>query len=236
MHLEFAKSIHRKYSQMRGGEQVALEFSILSLLQLLEREKPEQILELGGGLGTLTEVILRVTDANLIVVESNAWCFEKLKRNMQGLRTYELISDYTSLNVGTMANMVVIDVNNGIYNVESLINNSTELTCIFIEGHHLAHRINISKTLWRNRSRQSFYDLRPRRGMKGCGYFKVRRDNSYMNWKSLLDFAATFTPLKFSLTLVRIRSSTGKTLDKLEFIPGIRILRKLWFGKIPWNF
>lgn len=233
---EYAKLLHERYRQKVGGEQVALQFSILSLQRLLHSEKPKYILELGGGLGTLTELILTHSDAKVDVVENNEWCRNQLLNNMKPFRKFHLIEEYTKLSTSHDADFLVVDVNNGIYPLNNLVMNSRNIRIIFIEGHHLAHRLNISRTLLRANKIQKLYDLRPHRGEKGCAFFEISPDITFLKLNSKLTFLCTYTPLSFSAFLIKIRSKLGVLLDKLEYIPGIRALRKTWFGKIPWNF
>ncbi len=236
MEPKYSEIVHQKYSAQVGSEQIALLISIQTLIKLLETKKPSQVIELGSGIGTLTEVCLEQSNAKIMSVENNDWCVSRLKHNLHGLRPFQLVTDYSELNVGSSADLLVIDANNGIYNVESLVRKSTNLQTIFIEGHHLAHRINICKVLHQTLRRQSLVDVREKRGMKGCAYFEIGKDSSFLNYKSHLDFILTFTPLKLGSIGRHFRKRIGTVLDKLERIPGFRLLRQKWKGKIPWSF
>jgi phospholipid N-methyltransferase len=233
---EYPKKLHDKYRQKDGGEQVALEFSISSLQSLLHTKKPKYILELGGGLGTLTELILTQSDAKLDVVENNKWCVNQLQSNMSQFREFNLIDDYAKLKTNHEADFLVVDVNNGIYPISKLVKNSRNIHIIFIEGHHLAHRLSISRALIQIKKNQKLHDLRPYKGAKGCAFFEVSADDSFLHLKSKLTFLISYLPLYFSLSLIKVRSRLGKLLDSSGHIPGVKSLRKTWFGKIPWNF
>ena len=233
---DYAKKLHDKYRQKVGGEQVALEFSISSLQSLLHSKKPKYILELGGGLGTLTELILTQSEAKLDVVENNEWCISQLLSNMSQFRDFNLIDDYAKLRTDHDADFLVVDVNNGIYPISNLVKNSRNIHMIFIEGHHLAHRLNISRALLQTKKNQKLYDLRPHKGAKGCAFFEVSTDDTFLSLKSKWTFLFNYLPLYFSLSLIKVRSRLGKLLDSSGHIPGVKALRKTWFGKIPWNF
>jgi hypothetical protein len=184
----------------------------------------------------LTELILTQSEAKLDVVENNEWCVSQLLSNMSQFRDFNLIDDYAKLSTDHETDFLVVDVNHGIYPLNNLVKNSSNICIIFIEGHHLAHRLNISRTLMRTNKVQKLHDLRPQRGAKGCAFFEISSDNNSLHMKSKLTFLLTYTPLSFSLFLIKVRSRLGRAFDKLVFIPGVRALRKLWFGKIPWNF
>ena len=203
---------------------------------MLHIKKPKQILELGGDLGTLTELILTQSDAKLDVVENNEWCINQLLSNMTQFREFNLIDDYAKLRGNHEADFLVVDVNNGIYPISSLVKNSRNIQIIFIEDHHLAHRLSISRALLQTKKNQKLHDLRPHRGAKGCAFFEVSPDDAFLHLKSKLTFLMSYPPLYFSLLLIKVRSRLGKLLDSLGHIPGVKALRKTWFGKIPWNF
>lgn len=170
--MTFASDLHAKYSALEGSGQIALIYSLEKLDELLKFYRPTNILELGGGIETISELLLLKSDANIDVVENNDYCREKMDKNLSHLREYKLI-DYNFLSSGSQADMLVIDVNNGIFNLSKLIGLMPNLKVIFIEGHHLAHRLNISRALRKKGSIQEFHDLRPTRGQRGVECFTL---------------------------------------------------------------
>ena len=115
--MTFARDLHAKYSAMEGSAQIALIYSLEQLDALLKLYRPTHILELGGGIGTISELLLLKSDAKIEVVENNDFCIEKMVKNLSHLREYELIVDYKFLSSGSQADMLIIDVNNGIFNI-----------------------------------------------------------------------------------------------------------------------
>ncbi len=234
--IEYAEKIRHKYSAMAGSEQIASRISILTVLFLLREKAPRYVLELGAGIGTLTQVFLEKNRGELETVETNNWCISQLQQNTKDLRSYLLTTDYSAIKSGSRAELICIDVNNGIFNVEKLLAISKNAKIIFIEGHHLAHRINISRQIRKNAKIQSLSDVRMIRGEKGCAYFEIYDDSSKLKWKSTASFIFTFVPLLLSFTVVKTRKIVGNFLNFLEVIPGVTTIRSLWKGKIPWNF
>ncbi len=232
----YSDMIIQKYSGMVGSEQIASKMSINTILFLLREHAPRDILELGAGIGTITETILANCEGRLTSVENNPWCITQLQNNVVGSRSFTLKSDYEGLSSGTNSDFICIDVNNGIFNVETLIKNSPYLKTVFIEGHHLAHRLNISKMLLRTKRIQKLFDIREKRGKKGCAFFVILEDRSIANWRSSFSFVITFSSLYLAYSLIKIRSKVGKLFNFLERYPGMKKLRELWKGKIPWNF
>ena len=118
--MTFARELHAKYSAMEGSAQIALIYSLEQLDALLKLYRPTHILELGGGIGTISELLLLKSDAKIEVVENNDFCIEKMVKNLSHLREYELIVDYKFLSSGSQADMLIVDVNNGIFNISKL--------------------------------------------------------------------------------------------------------------------
>lgn len=233
---DYATAVRDKYLVQSGSEQIASLISIQTLISLLQSKRPDEVLELGAGIGTLTQVILEKSKARLTSVENNEWCQNKLEANMNNLRTFSLMSDYLFIDQGTTSDFVVIDANIGIFNSQKLIQHSPKLRTIFIEGHHLQHRINASKSIYAIRRTQKLIDVRISRGSKGCAYFEIEPDSSKLGWKSKLDFIRTHIPLLVSKALVKLRRKIARILDSGERFHLISNLRKIWKGKIPWSF
>lgn len=234
--MSFSRKLHEKYSAYDGSEQIALLYSLETLEELLKTRTPTHILELGGGIGTISELILVKSNAILEVIENNQFCRERMVQNLSELRKYKLIDNYQYLSGGSLADMLVIDANNGIYNVSKLISLMPNIEVIFIEGHHLAHRINISLSLWRKGLIQKFYDERPKRGDKGCGIFIISKKTRREWLLPTLTFLNTYKNFAFSILMIRIRKKIGNLMNFLSCIPFISFIRKLYFKKIPWNY
>jgi hypothetical protein len=235
MKKKLAEEIFLRYSTKSGSEQCASLFSIKSLEFLIINNSFSKILELGGGLGTLTELMLRISESDLITVENNSFCINEIEKNLSDQRPYKLLKDYDQIYQFDFE-LLVIDVNNGIFNISELIKQSTNCRAIFIEGHHLAHRINISREIFRKRRIQKLKDMRPARGKKGCAVFLSEVDNSIWHHKAFFSYLHIFTPLKMTLFVIKIRNLIGKWFNKYENHRFVKILRSTWFGKIPWNF
>lgn len=76
--------IHARFVALSGSGQIASEFAIGGLQQLIQQQRPEFVLEVGAGLGTLTATILDATDDRtaLIYMEEDDWCRNSLARNV----------------------------------------------------------------------------------------------------------------------------------------------------------
>lgn len=196
---------------------------------MLELKGPTQILELGAGIGTLTQCLLEKSDAVVTSVEENDWCLDRLRENTEHLRHFEILTAYSMVDSGSKADFLVIDINNGIYSVQNLVENSPNLRVIFIEGHHLAHRLKISKSLFRLRKNQRLSDVREKRGKKGCAYFEISNPRvGFLSGSNvLLSFLRTYLPLLLYKLDVNARTRFGRLFDKLDKVYGFGFLKGL---------
>ncbi len=236
MEPDYALTLRRKFAAQSGSDQIALLVSLRTLLELLNHRSPVEILELGAGIGTISEMLLEKSSAKITCVENNDFCIGVIKKNLRELRNFTLLTDYSGLDAGHSAEFMIIDVNIGIYSVKKLVSNSRNLNLVFIEGHHLLHRLEISKVLKNTQRRQRLVDVREGKGIKGCAYFEIKKDTSLFAWKTHLDFLSTYTPLRFTQLVLGFRRKVGFHLDRLEKYALIRSARSVWRGRIPWGF
>lgn len=67
-----ARAIFRRFRALPGSEQIATEYALVGLANLLRRQRPKRILEIGAGLGTLSALLLRAPPATYWVLERDA--------------------------------------------------------------------------------------------------------------------------------------------------------------------
>ena len=72
---------HAAFRALAGSDQIASAFAIAVLRATLERLQPARVLEIGSGIGTMTE-ILTSFGCEIQEVEDNAFCRAALRRNL----------------------------------------------------------------------------------------------------------------------------------------------------------
>ncbi len=107
-----ATKVYDLFKKKEGSEHIATPLSI-SMVQKLAR-KSERILEIGGGIGTLTYAMLSCSDAKLDVYEDNNFCIQKLQENLREFsERYTLLTSYEMQPPRTEYDLVIIDGANG---------------------------------------------------------------------------------------------------------------------------
>ena len=93
MHLKsFTAKQYQKFSRAKGSQFIASEYALLQILNLIEKFKSKNILEVGAGIGTISDSILkRFKEVNLYATEADNFCLEHLPGNLD--------VDYNKLNL-----------------------------------------------------------------------------------------------------------------------------------------
>lgn len=169
MELQELRSLHSTYSNAPGGEQVATWFSFYELYRVLESNSLRKIVELGGGIGTLSELTLHNTQAKLEIFEANQFCLNRLfalqARFSQRVTIHE---QYDKAEVVlSEADLIVLDVNRSIFDAARIVPVVGD-TVIFVEGHQIQQRWALMKSLLYNRRHFNYQDKRPGPQEKGC--------------------------------------------------------------------
>lgn len=87
--------IFRKFGAQIGSEHIASPVTIEALSRLCREHKPRRILEMGGGIGTISYILLKYSDAFLDVYEDNEFCLSKLRENLVPFEgRYQIIQNY----------------------------------------------------------------------------------------------------------------------------------------------
>lgn len=137
-----ALSVYNNFKNKAGLQHIATSVNIQILIDLCKRVKPARILEMGGGIGTITFLLLNYSQAIVDVYEDNEFCIEQLKNNLfQFEGRYNIIDNYRLLPPEREYDMVIVDGGNGKIHdggfgksVWFFIQYLSRLNIIFIEG------------------------------------------------------------------------------------------------------
>jgi len=156
---QLAQDIYHNFREQNKSEHIAGLTTIQLLLNICQAQKPINILELGGGLGTLTKLLLAYspTEATLDTYEDNLYFQQKLRENLQNYQPkYTLITDYRILPPKRSYDLVIVDGGNGKTGdggypdaVWFIISYLQSVKIIYIEGYRCLQRLLIRKALRR---------------------------------------------------------------------------------------
>jgi hypothetical protein len=79
-----ADSLYEAYAQKPGSQHIASLNACRGLEHLVYRYNPQRVLEIGSGIGTLTDLLTQTLDpkALLVTVESDPFCLEQMSLNL----------------------------------------------------------------------------------------------------------------------------------------------------------
>jgi len=188
-----AKEIHKMFSDLIGSEHIATSINLQIVIDLCNELKPVRVLELGGGIGTITYTLLENSSAIVDVYEDNSFCIDQLKKNLLSFKNrYNIINNYKLLPPARNYDLIVIDGGNGkkhdggfadsIYYYLSYINT---VKIIFVEGH---------------RKMQSFW---------------ARKALRKKYWYSINVFKSEFEK---GCSVIRCKASMSRLLKNINFI------------------
>lgn len=140
-----ASIIHKKYSQLPGSGEIASLLALEGIVETIEKLKECRIIEIGGGIGTITELCLSLSNVSSIATyEDNQFCIEKL-RILESLFDNKLIlfHDWSDIS-NSLGEILIIDYLIP-FNVLKLLlkNNLNILKHVIIEGNRYKTRIQV---------------------------------------------------------------------------------------------
>ena len=83
---EFVNSNFNRFSSKVGSEHIASISSQLNIAELLVAFEYKYIFDFGSGIGTLVELYLEMTSANVLAFEGNEWCRNEFVANIESDR------------------------------------------------------------------------------------------------------------------------------------------------------
>jgi len=165
----FAKIVHDEFSQKPGAQHIASEFALAYLSAVLNKVKPDSVLEFGAGIGTITHFLLQhpANIGHVTTTENHPYCLEQFAANISEEfdGRYDLIVDDSTLLPGQRPYELVIVDNLVSARGYAYLDNS--MTC-FVEGARSANRREIQSELAGRGLRCDFVNYN-----RGMQYFSI---------------------------------------------------------------
>lgn len=167
------EDIYRFFKTQSGSYAIAKPHNIEAIIHFCRQKQPKRVLELGGGIGTLSYTILSVSDATIDIYENNDFCQNKLNENLKAWPgRFQIIEDYKTLPPAKEYDVVIIDgpdppglPAHRVVLTENIIGSLDRIGTVFVEG--LRH--NQRRAAQRCLAKKSGYRLQkiPGRDMPG---------------------------------------------------------------------
>lgn len=142
--------IYEKFANLAGAEHIATIINIRKIAEICKEEKPLRVLELGGGIGTLSYTILANSNAVLDIYEDDEFCLKSLETNLAQFKgRFNIILSYRILPPVRFYDLMIIDGGqNESYHPEwFFIRYVKRIKTIYIEGVRRSQYAWVSKAL-----------------------------------------------------------------------------------------
>lgn|GEM_PF-2422217 len=106
--------IHDFFGKQAGSENIAGIVTLEEMSRICQAIKPERILEMGGGIGTISYALLKFSHAFIDIYEHNEFCQGKIEENLAEFKErYQVIKDYRILPPERHYDLMIVDGGSG---------------------------------------------------------------------------------------------------------------------------
>lgn len=133
---QLARENYRKFCSYEGSDYIASEFALETILNIVEKFHVKSILELGLGIGAMSDTILKYSDQakreiQYYGTENNEFCLDALKKNVESYDRIDLFSELKEVNDQRFDLIIVDGQDESLKNIEDF----TKVNTIFyVEG------------------------------------------------------------------------------------------------------
>jgi hypothetical protein len=130
-----AKNIHESFSRKAGSHRIASAFSLCHLSRLIRVRKPKVVLEIGAGIGTISELILLHQEKIdcLCSIESDSFCRAALRENLRPRdgQKWNLLHSHEEIPGSSDFDLIIFDGNQYDYTTFRFL---CDETAVFVDG------------------------------------------------------------------------------------------------------
>jgi len=143
MHL--TELIFNKYAAQFGSDQIATKLALRIISDHLEKNNPQSILEIGAGIGTITELLIKKSpNSNILSFEKDEWCLSQLLKNVDEKQIQIFSKKQDLLTLQKIDFLIIDDYLDAKFTFELI--SKTRPESIFIEGHRRRQRLSVIRS------------------------------------------------------------------------------------------
>jgi len=171
------QEIHASFASQAGAHAIATPINIEAIIDYCQSTKLRRVLEIGGGIGTLTFTVLSYSDAIIEVYEDSSYCRKKLRANLVDWRDrFQVIDSYDHYPSASEYDLVIVDgpdcnsLEERDRKTSQVLSPLRSVGCFFIEGSRYSQR----RIAQQKMAESSLYSLRRVKGRKVGGLGLVK--------------------------------------------------------------
>lgn len=134
---KLAEDKYKYFCELEGNDYISSIYALKSILKLIVDYKIKSVLELGLGIGSISDTILTFSKKNKDVIqyvgtENNEFCLRELKKNVEYYSEIELYHSLSEIKTDYKFDLIIVDgSDDGLKSIEKFCKKNT---LIFIEG------------------------------------------------------------------------------------------------------
>ena len=128
---------YHKFCRLEGNDYIASEFALLTILKIIRKFKIKSVLEIGLGIGSISDTVLKMTknsNINLRYVgtEANQFCKKALKANVEFYSEIEAFENISEIKKSNKFDLIIVDGQDE--TLDYITSLCSRRAIIFIEG------------------------------------------------------------------------------------------------------
>ncbi|MFT3795426.1 hypothetical protein [Flavobacterium sp.] len=133
-----AKAGYKKFAFVEGNQYIASEYALIKILELVKDFKVKSILEVGLGIGSISDTIFHYARQNGLDIqytgtEANDYCLDALPKNVVDYHKIELYNEMSQIKQGSTFDLIIVDGSDDSF--QKIAGYCKADTVIFIEGY-----------------------------------------------------------------------------------------------------
>lgn len=109
-----AQENYKRFSFIDGNEYIASEYALITILKLIEDFNVKSILEVGLGIGSISDTVFKYAESNNKVIdyagtEANDFCLQALKSNVEDYNAIDLYEAIINIKNNKKYDFIIVD-------------------------------------------------------------------------------------------------------------------------------
>ncbi|MFH6769640.1 hypothetical protein V8G56_12885 [Gaetbulibacter aquiaggeris] len=133
---KIAEENYKFFCELNGSDYIASEFALFTILNLIQKFKIKSVLELGMGIGSVSDTILKCSkekkeSLSYYGTELNEFCLSVLPINVKYFNDVKLFDELKSIDNKTFDLIIIDGLDNSLHQIKNYVKTHTIL---FVEG------------------------------------------------------------------------------------------------------
>ncbi len=136
-HSVISTEVYKNFSDKVGNDYIAGDYALEKILRIISTYKTFNILEIGLGIGSISEAVLKFARVNELQInytgtEANEFCLQALRKNVHDFEKINLYSSLDNLPLNTIYDLIIIDGSDE--SLSQIKKHCSKNALVFIEG------------------------------------------------------------------------------------------------------